>query len=842
MKRKFYIILLAALLLPVCAMAQGSTLTIERKYKVHWAGSNSMPGYSIEFSNGKLISVRYLNHSYGKEFGLWVNIGETGDNNGTKYALWKLGSVTTDQWMNEKIEIDEDGTISYYQNGNLLKSQKYSEMSISGAQSMTLSFNPYGWYTGHYHYMDDLKISKGNRVFVDDSFNTFNSELWQTPTNPDGVRADGGIMKMDQLRTDQDFNLRSKPISLASSLLSSQITLEYKDYKFNANEPDYKLYEDVYAIRFNGYAYCESTHKLYCLDGTNNIIEYNLTDVRNKQVTKRSFVLPFQVEITNNTMEVSPNGEYLAFIDAPSTALHIISTATGKEIAVGKLDEKYSLKWPEYGRSFAFQSDNEVLVAGQYNVFLYNIKKKKGKRISLSKAYPEVEVPSITGVTSKGHVSTGWFINLNNYDRVFTFVIRNGKLESIIPHTRYSSPYGGTIVAQECASDGKWNYTFYDEKTGGQISADWVGSDRKKYKFLGGNNYGKLSTIDNRKCYLQFNNMNNNLWIENYQFFIVWSDNKKMQIFNHALTENEMTKQWLRSVVEENVVEAYDVFIRENPNSSYTTIAREKRQDCIRETWKNKISSPNDNSIAHAIKVKEYIDQYGSDVDVSPATAELNNIYVKALENIGRTDIDGFESYIEELPQSPYIKQARQKLQNAYRYRYEELCQTTDLQAYADYCEKYPESPYIEDLKERGRIIYQKQQEEEQRIKEDEERRRIEEMRQRNAAKLNSVGKRIYWYETATYKINNDDGLLMSIFKSATGLDKLDEVKYNVRYTAIVEAIIGETSVKCVISNVQIEDPSWASANYLKYKKYAISDVQENLGRTRVLQLDEFEL
>lgn len=227
-------------------------------------------------------------------------------------------------------------------------------------------------------------------------------------------------------------------------------------------------------------------------------------------------------------------------------------------------------------------------------------------------------------------------------------------------------------------------------------------------------------------------------------------------------------------------------------------------------------------------------------MNVSAAQNELNNLYKQALNEINRSDIEGYKKYIRNYPQSPQLSQAQKKLNDAYRYKYEELCQTTDLQAYYDYCTNYPDSPYAEALKEKGRVIYQRQQEEEQRIKEEEEQQRIEEIRQRNASKLNCVGKRIYWNETVSYNISNGgDGLIMGLLKSAVGLDK---VEYNVRYTAIVESNLGETSVKCVISNVQIQDPSWASTNYLKYRRQALADLQENLGKTRVLQLDEFEL
>lgn len=106
--------------------------------------------------------------------------------------------------------------------------------------------------------------------------------------------------------------------------------------------------------------------------------------------------------------------------------------------------------------------------------------------------------------------------------------------------------------------------------------------------------------------------------------------------------------------------------------------------------------------------------------------------------------------------------------------------------------------------------------------------------------KLNSVGCQIYFDESVSYNIGSgNQGLLGSLISSALGVDR---VTYRVRYTAVVESVLGNTSVKCVITNARIMDPSMASVNYLKYKKQAASAVLEDVGKTRVKQLDEFEL
>ena len=81
---------------------------------------------------------------------------------------------------------------------------------------MVVEISPYGWWTGHYMYMDDFKLTIDGTVIIDDDFNDgiINLDSWQAPVNPDGVREEDGIMKMKQIRTDQNFNLRSKPIPL----------------------------------------------------------------------------------------------------------------------------------------------------------------------------------------------------------------------------------------------------------------------------------------------------------------------------------------------------------------------------------------------------------------------------------------------------------------------------------------------------------------------------------------------------------------------------------------------------------------------------------------------------
>jgi len=91
-----------------------------------------------------------------------------------------------------------------------------------------------------------------------------------------------------------------------------------------------------------------------------------------------------------------------------------------------------------------------------------------------------------------------------------------------------------------------------------------------------------------------------------------------------------------------------------------------------------------------------------------------------------------------------------------------------------------------------------------------------------------------------SYDLGNgveEEGLIVGLFNKITTMDR---ASYVVRYTAIVESVLGDVSVKCVITNAQIikdaSIPAW------QYRKQATSLLLKEVGQTRVLQLDEFNL
>lgn len=313
----------------------------------------------------------------------------------------------------------------------------------------------------------------------------------------------------------------------------------------------------------------------------------------------------------------------------------------------------------------------------------------------------------------------------------------------------------------------------------------------------------------------------------------------KIQIFDHSLTDNEIAKQHLLSILDTQKPDEFDNFIKENPNSRYVSVAQQKKLDCIQKRW-NTISNPSNYSVSHIHQVEEYIEKYGTEVSVAAAQTELNNLYKLAYQNIDKNNSLSLENYISSYPRSPQLNQAEQRLKTVYKTEYNNLCSHNDLDAYLDYANNHPKSPYLYDINSRASSIQQKQEAERQRIKAEEERRKQEEILKNNAAKLDCVGRTIYWTENVSFDISSgNEGWLSSIISDKLGTNK---VTYNVKYYAIVEATLGNTAVKCVISNVQIIDPRFASANYIKYKSSAMSTLSNDIGKTRVKQVNEFEL
>lgn len=107
-----------------------------------------------------------------------------------------------------------------------------------------------------------------------------------------------------------------------------------------------------------------------------------------------------------------------------------------------------------------------------------------------------------------------------------------------------------------------------------------------------------------------------------------------------------------------------------------------------------------------------------------------------------------------------------------------------------------------------------------------------------NELKNNLVGRQVTWTENVTYHMNNARGLVGLLLQSATGLG---DVSYTLEYTGVIESVLGDNNVKCIIQSVRILDPALASINYIKNRARAQDDASRTIGQTRAVELSQFK-
>ena len=130
------------------------------------------PSIMLRFNYNKVDNIgvsynysHYVNNKYvgdaDCEFGFYLAVW------GKKYYKpFKIPNqgLILDNWFEEKIEFEPiTGLMNYYINGTF-KGSWNSNFRINNSASTTvqLRFNPYGWWTTHYQYFDDLKVYQIN--------------------------------------------------------------------------------------------------------------------------------------------------------------------------------------------------------------------------------------------------------------------------------------------------------------------------------------------------------------------------------------------------------------------------------------------------------------------------------------------------------------------------------------------------------------------------------------------------------------------------------------------------------------------------------------------------------
>lgn len=130
-------------------------ITISRKVALYPASDNFFPYMSLVFDNHKELIIEYSQHSYANKHGLYVICL---DKQSEKHLInQKISSQVFNTWFSEKCEIDvARNELKYYRDGQLLGTVQLKGMSLSAP--FFVRMHPYGWYTGHKHYMDDFKL------------------------------------------------------------------------------------------------------------------------------------------------------------------------------------------------------------------------------------------------------------------------------------------------------------------------------------------------------------------------------------------------------------------------------------------------------------------------------------------------------------------------------------------------------------------------------------------------------------------------------------------------------------------------------------------------------------
>lgn len=208
---------------------QNGQIVMTRRLYVHHNDDYNYSGITFAFNNGKNLDLRYFNTDYWQDWshsirGIYImssnaddNVNDYGDyhdaNRHTKE--WYIAPIILDEWFTEKLVIHTDGRVQYYLNGKYMGEELFDDLNLSEASSFNLEMSPWGWWTGMYTYMDDFYLSTPS-VSYSDNFNdgVIDLSIWKEPVNPDGVREEDGIIKMEQLRTDQNFNLYIENVPL----------------------------------------------------------------------------------------------------------------------------------------------------------------------------------------------------------------------------------------------------------------------------------------------------------------------------------------------------------------------------------------------------------------------------------------------------------------------------------------------------------------------------------------------------------------------------------------------------------------------------------------------------
>jgi len=219
-------------------ISPGEVITIERMAKVHYSNNYFGGGVSLEIEgvSEPIFVINYANYAYStypyqSRYGFFISRNGTNpyrsdqnpdDTSERIEPVW-------DTWFNEKVIYDPiTGLLEYYINNFLQLTFNVGNLPELGLSNyrMQLTFSTWGWWTGHYHYMDDIIIYQehsGDNLTIsspvigpigvvdtiEDCQGLYNEEKWCFNQHKSGFHSPGGGINGSDDTYAWDINLNS---------------------------------------------------------------------------------------------------------------------------------------------------------------------------------------------------------------------------------------------------------------------------------------------------------------------------------------------------------------------------------------------------------------------------------------------------------------------------------------------------------------------------------------------------------------------------------------------------------------------------------------------------------
>ena len=137
--------------------------------------------------------------------------------------------------------------------------------------------------------------------------------------------------------------------------------------------------------------------------------------------------------------------------------------------------------------------------------------------------------------------------------------------------------------------------------------------------------------------------------------------------------------------------------------------------------------------------------------------------------------------------------------EHLYTLEFDAAKRSNTIEAYNNYALTYPSSKYARDAK---KLAYD----------------------------LSLIGKHVVFYESREYVLESILGGLLS-----------RKANYNAQYSGVIESVLNN-DVKVIIKKAEIADPQSVSYSYLENRDFALREIQNNIGKTRVVSKTEIEV